>query len=179
MIDYYMRIYAALLLLLFLKPVLASESSLLDYKLGSGDLINIVVFGELDLSLEVRLSDAGTVSYPFLGELKVNGLTSRDLEHLLTEGLKGDYLVEPRVNVSIKEYRQFFIAGEVANPGGFEYSPGLTLRKAIALAGGFTERASKSKMYVIAGSGNDKKIQMSLGDLVKPGDTVTIEQSFF
>ena len=178
-----MRILVILLLLLVLNPVLASEDSLVDYRLGSGDLINIVVFGESDLSLEVRLSDAGTVSYPFLGELKVKGLTSRDLEHLLTEGLKGDYLVEPRINVSVAEYRQFFIAGEVASPGGFEYSPGLTLRKAIALAGGFTERASKSKMYVIAGSGNEKgndnKVQMSLSDLVKPGDTITIEQSFF
>ena len=174
-----MRILVILLLLLVLKPVLASEGSLVDYRLGSGDLINIVVFGEQDLSLEVRLSDAGTVSYPFLGELKVKGLTSRDLEHLLTEGLKGDYLVEPRINVSVAEYRQFFIAGEVASPGGFEYSPGLTLRKAIALAGGFTERASKSKMYVIAGSGNEKgndnKVQMSLSDLVKPGDTITIQ----
>ena len=178
-----MRILVILLLLLVLNPVLASEDSLVDYRLGSGDLINIVVFGEQDLSLEVRLSDAGTVSYPFLGELKVKGLTSRDLEHLLTEGLKGDYLVEPRINVSVAEYCQFFIAGEVASPGGFEYSPGLTLRKAIALAGGFTERASKSKMYVIAGSGNEKgndnKVQMSLSDLVKPGDTITIEQSFF
>ena len=114
-----MRILVILLLLLAFKPVLASEDSLVDYRLGSGDLINIVVFGESDLSLEVRLSDAGTVSYPFLGELKVKGLTSRDLEHLLTEGLKGDYLVEPRINVSVAEYRQFFIAGEVASPGGF------------------------------------------------------------
>ena len=174
-----MRIcFTGLLIFFVFKPALASEDSLIDYRLGSGDLINIVVFGEPDLSLEVRLSDAGTVSYPFLGELEVNGLTSRDLEQLLTEGLKGDYLVEPRVNVSVQEYRQFFIVGEVENPGGFEYSPGLTLRKAIALAGGFTERASKSKIYVIAGSGNDRT-RMALGDLVKPGDTVTIEQSFF
>jgi len=175
-----MRILFTILLFVIIRPALGLEDSLLDYHLGSGDLVKIVVFGEEDLSLEVRLSDAGTVSYPFLGELKVKGITSRDLEQLLTTGLKGDYLVEPRVNVSIQEYRQFYVVGEVESPGGFEFSPGLTLRKAIALAGGFTERASKSKIYVIAASASEKsKQQMALGDLVKPGDTVTIEQSFF
>lgn len=160
---------------------LAAES-LSDYRLGSGDMIKITVFEEPDLGLEVRLSDAGTVSYPFLGELRVSGLTVGQLEDRITSGLKGDYLVNPNVTVSVVEYRQFYIHGEVENPGGFAYLPGLTLRKAIALAGGFTERASRNKMYVIRDDmeyNSERGRQISLDEELAPGDIVTIEQSFF
>ena len=78
---------------------LAADSILSDYRLGTGDSIKISVFEEPDLGLEVRLSDAGTVSYPFLGELEVSGLTVGQLEQLITEGLEGDYLVTPNVTV--------------------------------------------------------------------------------
>ena len=74
---------------------------------------------------------------PFLGEIEVRGKTVGELERIITEGLRGDYLISPRVNVTIKEYRKFFVRGEVNKPGGFSFEPGLTLEKAIALAGGF------------------------------------------
>jgi polysaccharide biosynthesis/export protein VpsN len=158
-------------------------SAVSDYRLGSGDSIKITVYEEPELELEeVRLSDAATISYPFLGELQVSGLTVGQLEDKITAGLKGDYLVNPNVTVSVVEYRQFYIHGEVADPGGFSYLPGLTLRKAIALAGGFTERASRSKMYVIRdGTVHTSELgrQISLDEELSPGDIVTIEQSFF
>ncbi|MBT7371649.1 MAG: polysaccharide export protein [Gammaproteobacteria bacterium] len=153
-----------------------------DYKLESGDLIKITVFEEPDLSLDIRLSDAGTVSYPFLGELIVSGSTVGQLESLITEGLRGDYLVKPSVTVSIAEYRQFYVNGEVEAPGGFAFVPGLTVRGAIALAGGFTERASKSKIYVNRvgnRTSNDSGNNILLDDAISPGDVLTVEQSFF
>lgn len=153
------------------------------YKLASGDVIRINVFDEPELSIEgLRLSDAGTISYPFLGELQVTGLTVGELEKKINSGLKGDYLVEPEVTVSIVTYRQFYIHGEVEEPGGFPYVPGITLRKAVAVAGGFTERASKRKIFVI----RDGEIQnsnvgrpISLDEMISPGDIITVEQSFF
>ena len=160
----------------------ALEGTLSDYRLGSGDSIKITVYEEAELSLEVRLSDAATISYPFLGELQVSGLTVGQLEAKITLGLKGDYLVSPSVSVSVVEYRQFYIHGEVEAPGGFPYVPGLTLRKAIALAGGFTERASRSKMYVIQDgivNTSERSRQIDLDERLSPGDIVTIEQSFF
>jgi polysaccharide biosynthesis/export protein VpsN len=161
----------------------ASASMLSDYRLGSGDSIKITVYEEPELELEeVRLSDAATISYPFLGELQVSGLTVGQLEEKITAGLKGDYLVNPSVSISVVEYRQFYIHGEVEAPGGFPYVPGLTLRKAIALAGGFTERASRSKMYVIRDGivhTSERGRQISLDEGLSPGDIVTIEQSFF
>lgn len=153
--------------------------SISDYRLGSGDAIKISVYEEPELGLEVRLSDAGTVSYPFLGEIEVAGLTVGKLETTITEGLKGDYLVDPNVTVSVVEYRQFYINGEVSRPGGFPFLPGLTLRKAIALAGGFTERASRSKMFVIRDKSSGKGRLIGLDEELAPGDIITVEQSFF
>jgi len=78
------------------------------------------------------------------------------------------------------EYRQFYINGEVAGAGGFPYQPGLTVRKAISLAGGLKERASKDKIFIVHDdSGTSEAIKATLDTEVRPGDTITIEQSFF
>ena len=116
----------------------AQSPELSSYKLGSGDMITIRVVGEDDLRRErLRLSDAGTISFPILGEIRVKGLTVGALEEHITKGLKGRYLVNPQVTVSIDEYRNFFVNGSVEKPGGYPFSPGLTVRKAISIAGGF------------------------------------------
>ncbi|GAA0789222.1 polysaccharide biosynthesis/export family protein [Marinobacterium sediminicola] len=177
------RLLAPVLLILsFLLPaghVWAAGDS--QYKLGSGDVIRINVFGEEDLSFDqIRMTDAGTFSYPFLGEVRALGKTVAELENIITRGLKGDYLIDPRVSVSIIEYRDFFVNGEVKNPGGYPFKPGLTLRKAVALAGGLTERASESKMSVIREVGRDKQtFKATMDTPIQPGDIITIEQSFF
>jgi protein involved in polysaccharide export with SLBB domain len=168
-------------LFFFLFSSVIGAVTLSEYELGSGDQIRIQVFGEEDLGMEVRLSDAGTISYPFLGEIQVKGLSVGRLEASIISGLKPDYLIDPKVSVSIIEYRQFYVHGEVKKPGGFPYLPGITLRKAIALAGGFTERASKTKISVIH-EGDEvikKSSAIALGDKLAPGDIVTIRQSFF
>ena len=160
---------------------LSSNSAYSSYRLGAGDVVNIRVFGEDDLSKEkIKLTDAGTVPYPVLGELRVLGMTVGDLERLITDGLKGRYLVNPRVSVQIDEYRPFYVNGMVEKPGGYPYQPGLTVRKAASLAGGFKERASSSKMYVIReGDSSHKPIKVDLNTEVGPGDILTIEESFF
>ena len=150
------------------------------YKLGSGDKVRIQVYNEDDLYLETIVSDRGTISYPFLGELKVAGLTPAQLEAEITTKLKGDYLVNPKVSVDILEYRPFYVNGEVQKPGGFPFQPGITIRKAISVAGGFTERASKDKIFIIRGDDPaGKSVKIGLDDQIFPGDIVTVEQSFF
>jgi polysaccharide export outer membrane protein len=156
------------------------EYGLADYVLGTGDMIRIQVYDEADLYLESRVGDRGTISYPFLGELKVVGLTPDKLGWLITSKLKGDYLVNPKVSVDILEYRQFYVNGEVESPGGFPFRPGITVRKAISVAGGFKERASKEKIFIIhEGKAKEKPVKISLDALVKPGDIITVEESFF
>lgn len=159
----------------------AQDKSLSSYRLASGDVISIHVFGEDDLSRDkIRLSDAGTISYPVLGEIKVLGLTAGELEQFITSGLKGRYLVNPKVSVTIQEYRQFFVNGQVEKPGGYSFQPGLTIRKAVSLAGGFKERASQEKIFVIRdGDTSQTPNKVDLNAPVYPGDIITVEESFF
>lgn len=151
------------------------------YKLAAGDVISISVFGENDLRRDkVRLTDAGTISYPVLGEIQVRGKTVGELEKLITDGLRGTYLVNPRVSVTIDEYRPYFINGQVANNGSFPYQPGLTVRKAVAIAGGFKERASQSKITIVRdGDPTNTPVKVNLNTPVHPGDTITVGESFF
>jgi polysaccharide export outer membrane protein len=151
------------------------------YKLGVGDVISVQVIGEDDLKREkVRLSDAGTLSFPYLGEIRVRGMTVGELEEFITKGLKGRYLLNPQVTVTMAEYRNFFVNGMVDKPGGYPYTPGLTVRKAISIAGGFKERASREKINVIRE--DDVKglpVRIALDALIQPGDIITVEESFF
>jgi polysaccharide biosynthesis/export protein VpsN len=155
-------------------------AELKQYLLGTGDMIRIQVYEEKDLYLDTRVSDTGTISYPFLGELKVKGISLAQLEALITSRLKGDYLINPKVSIDMIEYRQFYVNGEIENAGGFPYQPGLTVRKAISLAGGFKERASKDKIFIIHDdSKTNELVKVTLDDAVRPGDIITVEQSFF
>lgn len=151
-----------------------------NYQVGPGDELKIDVYGEPDLSISTKLSDTGSISYPLLGDLKVQGKTAIQIGEIITNRLKEGYIVNPSVSVNVITYRQFFINGEVKNPDGYAYQPGLTLRKAIALAGGVTERASSSKITVIHENDTDKKPKsISLDDVLRPGDIITVPQSFF
>jgi protein involved in polysaccharide export with SLBB domain len=159
----------------------AQDASLSNYRLGSGDVISIQVLGEDDLKREkIRLSDAATISYPILGEIRLFGKTVAELETLIRTGLTGRYLINPQVTVTIVEYRSFYINGQVEKPGGYQYIPGLTVRKAVSLAGGFRERASKEKIFVIRDN-DPKKIstRVTQDETVHPGDIITVEESFF
>lgn len=174
-----LRLLSLLAIVIFYSSAYA-QNGLSEYKVGSGDTIRITVFGEDDLSIESQLSDAGSLSYPFLGELKLIGLTVGQVEEMITKGLLGDYLIDPRVSVTITEYRQFYVNGEVGKPGGFPFQPGLTVRKAISLAEGFTERASKKNIFIISEGENESDTRrVQLNSAVKPGDIITVEQSFF
>ena len=151
------------------------------YTLNAGDAIRIHVYGEPDLTFNnLLIGQNGRVSYPFLGELKVSGKSVGQLQQDLTSGLKPDYLVDPRISVSIVRYRSFFVNGEVKRPGGVDFQPGLTLRKAISLAGGFTERANKKKiLLVVDGDVDGREREVGLDYRVQPGDIFTVQDTFF
>ena len=163
------------------QPATTADNLLSAYQLAAGDVITIRVFGEDDLSREkVRLTDAGTIPYPVLGEVKARGRTIGEIEKFITAGLDGRYLINPRVSVTIEEYRPFYINGMVEKPGAYPFQPGLTVLKASSLAGGFKERASFSKISIIRE--NNPKAGPQKADIntsISPGDTIFIEESFF
>ena len=150
------------------------------YQLGPGDQIRIIVFREPDLSIETKLTDAGSIIFPFLGEISVSGLTVGALKEKITQGLSGRLIIDPIVSVSILAYREFFVNGQVKKPGAFPYFPGLTVQKAISMAEGFTERASQSSVKIIREKDiSYKAIDAELNAVVYPGDVVIVEESFF
>lgn len=158
-----------------------NSNGMSSYRLATGDVITIRVLGEDDLSKErIKLTDAGTVSYPALGEIKVLGLTTGELEQIVANGLRGRYLVNPKVSVQIEEYRPFYINGMVEKPGSYPFRPGLNVRKAASMAGGFKERASLSKIFIIRdGDPKQEPKKVDQNTVVFPGDIVTVEESFF
>ena len=185
-------LYAGILAIFWSTAALTVDGG--DYKLSTGDVLSISVFDEPDLSLdEVRVATTGVISFPLLGEVKVVGLTATQVEQQLKKMLLEGYLKHPKVTVSIKEYRLFYVHGEVKSPGGYNYQDGLTVRKAVVLAGGFTERASKEKITLVTendvaasrgaeGSANSLDKGMTKVDLnhpVRPGDVITVGESFF
>ena len=168
-----------LALLLVLTGVATAQEEA--YTLNAGDAIRIYVYGEPDLTFpQLLIGPNGRISYPFLGDLKVAGKTADELQQILTDGLKPDYLVDPRISVSIVRYRPFFVNGEVNRPGGVDFQPGLTLRKAISLAGGFTERANRKKILLIADDDPERRERVvDLDYRVQPGDILTVQDTFF
>lgn len=171
----------AALLFAFCGAWAKAQDSVSSYRLGAGDVITVQVLGEEDLKREkIRLSDAATISYPILGEIRLAGKTVGELERLIHDGLKGRYLVNPQVTVTINEYRNFFINGQVERPGGYPFIPGLTVRKAVSLAGGFKERASREKIFVIREEDRTQTPRkVDLNAAINPGDIITVEESFF
>lgn len=174
-------LYALLLCLLWPVAGLAQdELDEGDYHLAPGDVIQVKVYDEDDLSMELAIPVNGRVDYAFVGELMLIGKTVGAVEQEIYRLLLGDYLVEPTVSVSVVTYRDFFVYGEVNRPGSYPWQPGLTMRKVITLAGGLKERASGSKWFLVAeGSNERERRKVTPDDFVQPGDTLTIEQSFF
>lgn len=156
-----------------------STSSANEYRLGVGDKIRIQVHGEPDLTMELTLSEAGVINYPFLGDIPVVGRSVSELQRAIDRGLRGDYLINPDVRVVVVTYRNFYINGEVRLPGGYPYVPGLTVRQAATLAGGFTERASMRGISVYREADTRTKLPATLDTPVSPGDTVVVEQGLF
>jgi polysaccharide export outer membrane protein len=171
------RLYMRFLILLLLFSPLAFSNG---YKLGPGDDIKIVVYGESDLTIQTKIDKSGFISFPFLDDMQVIDLSVKQLENIIYQGLLGDYLISPQVSVYIVQYRPFFIHGEVNQPGGYPYQEDLTFDKAIAIAGGLSTRASKSDWSITRKTnGKTVKLEANVATHILPDDIIKIEQSFF
>lgn len=177
-------IWLTLLFALAANPVFSQTDTVQEaeaaYLLGQGDEISIQVFDEPDLTMTALVGASGVINYSYLGDIRVEGKTAQQIERDITALLRDGYLVNPSVNVSITEFRPFFINGEVRSPGGYPFQPGLTLDKAIALAGGLTDRASQRKMFILkAVSDEQKQKKARMQTKIAPGDIITIKEGFF
>ncbi|MBY8137730.1 polysaccharide export protein [Vibrio fluvialis] len=150
-----------------------------DYHLGTGDMIDIIVHGEPDMSMKLKIAKAGVVNFPYIGEVKLAGRTPTEVETEIETRLRGDYLLNPMVTVNLAEFRKIYVTGEVQQPNGYEYQPHLTVEQAVALAGGFTDRADRKDINIRVSATNELLKKVELTHLIQPGDTIIVEQSFF
>ena len=169
-------------------PTLSAPSG---YLLTPNDQVTVEVFGEDDLRTNGRLNGEGNLSVPLLGSVHLAGLTLSQAAAKLTELYGRDYLVSPKVNVSLIGYarRRFTMLGQVNRPGSYELpegSPeGINLLEAIAMAGGYTRIAAPERVTVRRGNKvlrvDAKRQARGTGEtfIVKPGDAVTVGESIF
>lgn len=142
-----------------------------DYTIGVGDLLQVEVYDEEDLTKEVRVLTDGRISFPLLGSIEAERLTVSQLEQKITKLLAAKYLVNPQVTVFVKEFSNVFVFGEVVEPGSFPIYGRMTVFEAITLAGGFTEVANRSKVKVIRRrNGQEKVFEVDVSKLTKTGD---------
>lgn len=147
------------------------------YRIGPNDVVRVQVFGEEDLAVESKVGGDGAINFPLLGAVPVAGKTVKELQEFLTIRLAEGYVRSPRVTVLMVRYRNFYLSGEVKTPGGYPYEAGLTVQKALSLAGGVTERAESKAISVTRVIG-DRTETMRLGGegLVLPDDILTVGQ---
>ncbi len=159
---------------------LAQSSGDADYRLAAGDKLRVTVFGHEDLSGEFEVNDSGQISMPLIDEVMASGSNITELETKIVSALKPDYLVNPRVSIEVLGYRPFYIIGEVAAPGSYPYSSGMTLVNAVAVAGGFTYRARKGRVKIVRERGDvTVELEADLTTAVMPGDVIEVPERFF
>jgi polysaccharide export outer membrane protein len=150
------------------------------YTLDSGDKLRVVVFGQDTLSNNYTVDAQGQVNLPLIGSVPARGTTTSQLSAAIASRLKQSFIRDPSVVVDVEIYRPFFVLGEVVFPGQYPYVPNMTVENAVAIAGGFTPRASKDKATVTRQvQGTAARYSLPLPMPVRPGDTITVSERWF
>ena len=152
------------------------------YHVAAGDKLRVTVFGEASLTGEYTIGVGGDLSLPLIESIPADRLTTKQLAQMIADSLKkGGYLLDPRVAVEILQHRPFYILGEVRSPGEYPYNGDMTLEQAVARAGGFTPRANRQTVSILRqGSSRQQRVKLSGEPLkIAPGDTITVNESFF
>ena len=150
------------------------------YKLGPGDKIRLITFGEERLSGEFTVNEIGQVSLPLIGEIRAGGQTLEQFSDSIRTALSNGFLKNPRVSVEVLNYRPFYILGEVNKPGKYPFINGLTVTNAVATAGGFTYRANIHRVFVRGQAETREHVVPLTGTTgVHPGDTIRIPERLF
>lgn len=150
------------------------------FRLGSGDEIRIIVFGEENLSGEFVVDGSGTVSLPLVGEVDALGKTVQEFRGKLEARLANGYLTDPRVSAEVLNFRPFYILGDIEQSGEYPYTDGLTVMNAVARAGGFTYPANTRVVFIQrAGTSEEVEVELSPTLRVMPGDTIRVAERFF
>ncbi len=164
-----------------------------DYIIGSGDVLNILVYGEPDLTVVSRVSNEGFIELPLIGRVRASGRTAPELKQAIEAKFKQGYLVNPSVQVLLQDYKQnvVHLMGQVATPGPYRITHSNTLMGTISKAGGFTPIAKRNKVKIIRREDGGSRVfyvdtlritkdgKLEDDVLLKPGDVIIVPERFF
>nr|CAJ73948.1 conserved hypothetical protein [Candidatus Kuenenia stuttgartiensis] len=154
-----------------------------EYVVGPEDILDIRVWDNEDMDRMVEVSQNGAFTFPLIGKVDADGLSVFELEMLMEKKLlEGGYLVSPHVTVKVEKYqsKKVFVVGEVITPGEYDWKNSMTVRQAIAQAGGVTEKASPRRVIVVrTKDGKEKEYKSKLDALVKPNDIIRVPVRYF
>jgi len=162
-----------------------------DTQLGPGDVFDVRVYEETQLTGTYRVSADGTINFPLVGQLAIDGLTPPAASKLMEERLSQGYLRNPQVSIFVKEYnsKKISVLGQVTKPGTFQYIDSMTIIQAVTEAGGFTPIAAKNDTVVTRNEkGQKKRMQVRVESIseghernfcLRPGDIVFVPERLF
>jgi polysaccharide export outer membrane protein len=143
------------------------------YRLAAGDVIRISVYQSADLTLETRLTEAGTISYPLLGSVALAGLTVTEAEKRIADGLRnGNFVKQPQVSIAVQQVRgnQVSVLGQVGRPGRYPLETGnVQLTDMIATAGGVIGTGADLVIVVGTRNGQPYRVEVDLPSVFGPG----------
>jgi len=160
--------------------------------IGVGDVFEMRIVREENLPTSFTVAPDGTVDLPYIKRVRVAGLEPQKIAEIVrTKLIEQDYLTDPIVSVSVKEYnsKRVEVLGEVARPGSLRFEPGLTLLRALSLVGGFNPMAAKDKVTVRRQvDGSTRAVTVSVQDIIdnltpdvplQAGDSINVAQRIF
>jgi polysaccharide biosynthesis/export protein len=145
------------------------------YRLDAGDRLRIFIYGHPNLSRLYTVDHQGMVPVPLIGDVPARGKTTKGLANSIAARLGAKYVKEPQVTVDIAQYRPFFILGEVRSAGQYPYVSGMTVQAAVAIAGGYADRADERRVQITRRiNGIIEKMDVPPDYVILPGDTLYI-----
>ncbi|MFO0582929.1 MAG: polysaccharide biosynthesis/export family protein [Anaeromyxobacter sp.] len=172
-------------------PASEAAAALAATSLGPGDVFEVRVYGEPELTGMYQVGADGSVVFPLCQRVEVGGLAPNDAAGRIRKCLAERFIRDPQVTVMVKEYnsKKVFVFGEVQKPGTFTYEDGMSIVQAVTLAGGFTKTAAQNSTSVTRRiNGTEQKIRVTVQDIalgkapnftLEPGDIVFVPESLF
>lgn len=150
------------------------------YRLGAGDRVRVTVFEQESLTNTYAVDPSGYIAFPLVGAVPARGQTVQQVESTLATKLRQGFLRDPDVSVEVERYRPIFVMGEVGAAGQYSYVPGLTVQKAVAMAGGFSPRATQDSVDITRDiNGKVMTGTVRISDPLLPGDTIYVRERLF
>lgn len=161
-------------------PKAFHEAVTMPYRLDAGDKLRITVFEQTGLTGTYTVDQAGYIAFPLIGSVPARGQTVQELEGQIAAQLRKGYLRDPDVSIEIDRYRSFFIMGEVGQAGQYTYVAGMTVQNAIAIAGGFSQRANQRDVDITRTiNGKSMTGRVTISDPILAGDTIYVRERLF